>query len=419
MAPRPLLPALLLGLCAWSAAAAQTTYTPTELRDGVDEQLDNEDFDGAIWGAYIADLESEEVLYARNSNAMLIPASNMKLVTTAAALDALGPDHAFVTRLYAHGEIRDSTLYGRLVVRGAGDPRFGGRYRGDDLARAFRGWADSLKAAGVYEVLGAVVVADDMIEDPDAYFVRSLRRQLRRGGIRLASDSLRVHEGRSSPDYGAFRRVASHRSPPLWEFVEVTNTDSNNLYSERILRTLAGYRFPSPGPVSGLLRRRTADDFLDKIGVDPQTFVIADGSGLSRSNRLTPVGITRLLREMWEHPDPSTRQAFVRSLPLGGRTGTLKDRYRSGDARSNVRAKTGYIRRVRTLSGYVTTATGRTLVFSLMCNGYTTSTRRVNRAQDAVVELLADYEGAPVQRASMRRTTPRRRATAPRRDGGR
>ena len=143
------------------------------------------------------------------------------------------------------------------------------------------------------------------------------------------------------------------------------------------------------------LRAAAVGSFLRRIDVDPRMAVVADGSGLSRENRLSPAGIVELLAVMWTHPARATREAFVASLPVGGVTGTLERRYRRGDARGNVRAKTGYIREVRTLSGYVTTAAGRELAFSLMCNGYTVRTSRVNRAQDAVVELLADFEGRP------------------------
>jgi D-alanyl-D-alanine carboxypeptidase/D-alanyl-D-alanine-endopeptidase (penicillin-binding protein 4) len=165
------------------------------------------------------------------------------------------------------------------------------------------------------------------------------------------------------------------------------------MYAERILRTVASAIYPSPGPVRPSLRSRAADPLLERLGINPVTFVVADGSGLSRSNRLTPIGIVRLLEGMHEHPDPATRDAFVRSLPLGGFTGTLDRRYRAGDARGNVRAKTGYIRGVRTLSGYVTTARNHTIAFSILCNDYRTRTSRVNQAQDEVVELLADYLG--------------------------
>ncbi len=369
--------------------------------------LNDEAFDDALWGAFIVDVETEEVLYARNPSDLFIPASNMKLVTTAAALDDLGPDYRFLTRLYLDGDVEDGTLNGALVVRGGGDPRFGGRNSGRDLALIFQQWADRLKALGVHEVTGPLVVADDVMENPNTYFLSRLRRIFRNAEIDLLSDSLYVYTEGIYPDYSRYRLVATHESPRLSAFVAETNTDSNNLYAERILRTLAVHTFSSPGPVSAVRRRGAADPFMQRIGLLQNTYVVADGSGLSRDNRLTPFGIALLLQEMWHHPNPATREAFVRSLPVGGSTGTLRRRYASGDARGNVRAKTGYINSVRTLSGYVTTASGRIVVFSLLCNGYTVRTSRVNQAQDAVVELLADYEGRQSIRGSaMRRASP-------------
>jgi D-alanyl-D-alanine carboxypeptidase/D-alanyl-D-alanine-endopeptidase (penicillin-binding protein 4) len=223
--------------------------------------------------------------------------------------------------------------------------------------------------------------------------LRTLRRALEREGIEFTTPEARAYD--DVPDYGQMLEVAAMDSPRLVSFVGLTNTDSNNLYAERILRALAAELFPGEGPVHPILRSRAPDAFLTRAGIDPQSFTVADGSGLSRANRLTPIGTVALLHWMWDHPDPATQRAFYTSLPIGGQSGTLQRRYASGDARGNVRAKTGYIRRVRTLSGFVAAANGRTIVFSLMCNGYSVRTRRVNRAQDAVVELFADYAGRP------------------------
>ena len=397
--------ALLVALVALAtAAAAQTTFSTEALAARIDEVLDDEDFEGARWGAYAVDAESGQVLYARDQGGFYIPASNMKLVVTAAALDELGPDYRFRSRLYLDGEVRDDTLRGALVVRGGGDPRFGGRDTSGDLARAFVAWADSLRASGVRAVAGPILLADDAIDNPSAHVLRTLRRTLQREGVAFTTSEARVYNELPHPDYSRMRRVATLPSPRLSSFVGITNTDSNNLYSERILRTLATELFPGDGPVHPVLRARAPDAFLTRAGINPQSFTVADGSGLSRDNRLTPAGTVALLRWMWDHPDPRTQRAFMASLPVGGQSGTLRRRYASGDARGNVRAKTGYIRRVRTLSGYVDAANGRTVVFALMCNGYSVSTRRVNRAQDAVVELLADYDGRPqppVRRSAM------------------
>ena len=393
-----------------AAVSAQATFDRAHLIRAIDEQFDASAFSNATWGAYAVDVDTDEVLYARVPYASLIPASNMKLVTTAAILDALGPDYRFKTRLYYDGEIEGGLIDGPLVIRGSADPRFGGRYTGSDLTRAFHGWVDDLVALGVQNIAGPIVVADDAIDEPDTYFVSRFARVLRDRGIGMGSSRAEVHQGLFPPEYRRLTLASVHESPPLRVFVDKTNTDSDNLYAERLLRALATHEFPGRGPIPAHLRSQAADSFLDKIGINVRDFVVADGSGLSRENRLTPHGITVLLRAMWHHEDSETQRAFVRSLPVGGRTGTLERRYASGDARGNVRAKTGYIRRVRTLSGYVTTTTGRTVAFSLMCNGYTVRTRRVNRAQDAVVELLADYEGAPnVRGQAQRRTRPERR----------
>ena len=395
-----------------ASASAQSTFTRPGLIEQIDAVLDASAFSNATWGAYAVDVDTDEVLYARLPHASMIPASNMKLVTTAAALDALGPGYRFRTRLYMEGDVEYGTLNGQLVVRGSGDPRFGGRYRGDDLPRVFEAWAADLVALGVRNVTGPILVADDAVEEPDTHFARRLKRALRDAGVGLGSDAVISHAGLFQPEYRRMTLASVHDSPPLSDFVELTNTESDNLYAERILKAVGANAFPNRGPVSEALRSRAADAFLQRIGVDLRGIYVADGSGLSRDNRLTPHGVSVLLREMWRHPDAATQRAFVTSLPLGGHTGTLKRRYSAGDARGNVRAKTGYIRRVRTLSGYVTTATDRTVVFSLMCNGYTVQTRRVNRAQDAVVELLADYEGRAAPRGSaMRRTRPQRRVS--------
>ncbi len=385
------LPALLLLTVVASAVSAQTAYTRFGLADRIEEITDARAFHGALWGIYVEDLDAERVLYERNAYASMMPASNMKLVTTAAALDALGPGFRYQTRLYLDGPLAYGTLSGDLVVRGAGDPSFIGRAL--DLRGVFSAWADSLHDAGVRNVMGTIRMDDDVMDNPSTRFVRTLRAAIRERGITVHGDGVDEYPPGIRPEYEGMRPVASYRSPPLAGFVGRTNTESDNAYAERILRTLAAFVYPSPGPVRPGLRARAANPMLERFGVDPRGVVVADGSGLSRDNRLTAVGIVGLLRGMHRHPDASTRDAFVRSLPLGGFTGTLGRRYGSGDARGNVRAKTGYISGVRTLSGYITNSRGHTVAFSILCNGYSTRTRTVSRAQDQIVELLADYAG--------------------------
>lgn len=491
-------PLLLLLAALWGAAAfAQPAFTRAGLYDRIDEVLRHDDFDDATWGALVVDLQTGRTLYASNERRRFVPASNMKLVTTAAVLDALGPGFRYTTRLYANGTVANGTLLGSLVVRGAGDPTFGGRYTGGDLTATFRQWADSLSAHGIRRVVGPIVGDDDAFDDmglgrgwswddlwwgyaaeasglqfnegvvtltatgtapgqpatlrvepdvgyvrlanltttvaPDAnaeeritrvlsandftvasavpagrtaearlavvnpteYFVRALVAVLRQRGIEVDGEAVDVDNWGQRLYYPRMTRVATHVSPPLSAIVGVTNDDSNNLFAEHLMRTLGAYSYtgtvwPIGSHEAGVA---VAEPFLRRMGAEPHDLTLADGSGLSALNRLTPEAVIALLGGMYRHPDRAVWDAFYRSLPLGGFTGTLSGRYGTGDARGNVRAKTGYISGARTLSGYVTGANGHLMAFSLMCNHYSTRTARVNRAQDEIVELLADYQG--------------------------
>ena len=480
---------LLLLLVAARGAAAQPR---DEIADRIQDILYDSDFHSASWGALVVDLETGERLYESNAYGRFIPASNMKLFTTASALDALGPRYRYATRLYADGVIQNGTLLGSLVVRGAGDPTFGSRADAGDMTHAFRQWADSLRAAGVQRVVGPVVGDDDVFDDlglgmgwswddlvyayaapisglqfsegtvdvtatgttpgeparlsvspddglvqlvnqtttgetyaervardlgrnvftvsstvpagetrtealavvnPTDYFVTTLVAVLRREGIEVTGDGVDIDNWGLRPEYRGMRRIATHLSPDLATIVGVTNTDSNNLYAEQILRTMGtvaytGTQYALGSAEAGVF---AGEPFLRRIGVHVEDLSRVDGSGLSAMNRLTPEAIVTLLDAMHRHPDPATRLAFYNSLSVGGVTGTLHTRYRGGLARGNVHGKTGYISGARTLSGYVTAANGHLVAFSLLCNNYATSTSRVNRAQDAVVELLAGW----------------------------
>ncbi len=233
------------------------------------------------------------------------------------------------------------------------------------------------------------------VHNPTAYFLHVLHRTLGESGVEVRGTALDVDEWDRQPDYGGLRLAATHRSVPLREIINVTNTESHNLFAEHILRTLgalryAGFEFRPGSAAAGVQAIRP---FLDDAGIEYHEVRLVDGSGLSPLNRVTPRAVMRLLRFMEDHPDRRVRDAFYRSLAIGGRTGTLERRFRSGPGLDNVHAKTGFINSVRTLSGYVTTTTGRRLAFSFLCNGFDGGTSRVTAAQDAAVEVLARYSG--------------------------
>lgn len=115
----------------------------------------------AVWGMDVRALDRDERLYARNPDVLLTPASTMKLVTLAATAERLGWDHRFETALLTAAPIRDGTLRGDLVVRGAGDPTINARGSGN----VFAGWADELRELGVRRIAGRIIGDDDLLDD--------------------------------------------------------------------------------------------------------------------------------------------------------------------------------------------------------------------------------------------------------------
>lgn len=167
----PLLPPLLAlliglwGLLGPAHAQPSTDVSVSDLDRVIGDAIENDAFDGGFWGVAVTNLRTGERLHLRNETQNFMPASNQKLLTTAAALDRLGPDFRYRTRLYTRGTVRDSVLDGDLVVRGAGDPTLGGYEQRRDPTQVFRAWADSLHARGIARITGDVIGDDDVFDD--------------------------------------------------------------------------------------------------------------------------------------------------------------------------------------------------------------------------------------------------------------
>lgn len=141
-----------------SAARAQLAET-------IATTIDVPAFDGALWGIQVLNLQSGEVLYARNPDRSFVPASNVKLLTTAGALDRLGPRYRYRTTLYVDGPVRNGVLHGNLIVRGSGDPTLGGHHQRRDVTQVFRQWADSLRQRGIRHIEGDIIGDDNPFDD--------------------------------------------------------------------------------------------------------------------------------------------------------------------------------------------------------------------------------------------------------------
>lgn len=490
---------LLLMVGSWLPASAQPAPpTVQRLTAAIDSTINHSLFDGAHWGVTVMNLRTGEQLFSRNADHHFVPASNVKLFTSAAALDQLGPDFRYQTTLFAEGVIRDSTLYGRLVIRGAGDPTLGGYGQRDDPTAVFRAWADSLRAHGIRRVTGDIVGDDDIFTDaplgygwswddtpyayaaeigglafnqnkievvlegtrlgepahltwrphetdyvtlinkttttprgsdvdeayerplgqntivlesevpvgatetedltihnPTRFTAHMLRTVLREQGISVSGAAVDGDSVDTPPLYDAqtMHPVAHYISPPLDTIARELNFESLNLYAELVLRTLGVERPVTDAdedvrPGSAEMGIAASMRTFAAAGIDTSRIQLADGSGLSRHNLVSPSATVKLLRFMRNHADPRVRNAFYRSLPAAGRDGTLRYRVVSG-GQGPVRAKTGTLSNISSLSGYVTTSAGTPLAFSIFCNQYLTKTRHIRQAQDRIVNILA------------------------------
>ncbi|MFM8004855.1 MAG: D-alanyl-D-alanine carboxypeptidase/D-alanyl-D-alanine-endopeptidase, partial [Dolichospermum sp.] len=185
------------------------------------------------------------------------------------------------------------------------------------------------------------------------------------------------------------KEIAAVESAPLSELLIETNVNSNNLYAEALLRSLA---IKKPREIN----QNTADiglqiikETLTQLGVETTGYVIVDGSGLSRKNLTTPAALVQVLQAINKSPE---REIFRASLPIAGMTGSLRNRFLNTTAAGIVQGKTGSMTGVSALSGYVNSANYEPLVFSIMVNQSEQPSRIVRTAIDEIVVLLAQLK---------------------------
>ena len=188
-----------------------------------------------------------------------------------------------------------------------------------------------------------------------------------------------------APPVTGLRVLATHVSPPLEQDVTVTNKVSQNLHAELYLRLLGRLEANDGSIAQGA---RVVRQFLIDAGVDPGDFVFFDGSGLSPADLITPRAATTLLVYAAHQP---WGELYRSTLPIGGVDGTLADRF-SGQLRGRIVAKTGTLGEVNALSGYLTTASGKTLVISVLCNDHQPTGDAARIALDRIVTAIADRE---------------------------
>lgn len=139
--------------------------TVPEFWHQLEDIFDDPNFNNAQWGVVIQSLANGEYFYKRNEDKLMIPASNLKLITTAAALHYLGKNYRFKTEVSALGDIEGTVLKGDIIVRGYGDPTISGRFYNDNIYRIFNDWADSVLEHGIDEIDGNIIGDDNAFDD--------------------------------------------------------------------------------------------------------------------------------------------------------------------------------------------------------------------------------------------------------------
>ena len=247
------------------------------------------------------------------------------------------------------------------------------------------------------------------VSRPAELFVALLKERLAQKGIQVTGGVSVTKTPSTDPSI----EIAKLESPPLACIAPKPDSPeppciaaktlkpSQNMYTETLLWTLGEYSRTATsatpgGPISvdksdsSELGIAAVKRFLTDIGVAPDGIIQHDGSGLSRHNLITPAAVVQLYSYMGRQSRFS--QAWRDSLTIGGVDGTLRNRFTGTRASGNVRGKTGTIDQVSALSGYVKTAAGEEVVFSMVVNGVN-ETRIRTSAMDDIVVMLANFDG--------------------------
>ena len=366
---------------------AQLAPAPPGFLEAVQAALADPRFEAATVGLAVW-VEGIGMVVSHNADVAMRPGSNEKLLVAWGAYGVLGPAVSLTTEVRAAGEVDGATLEGDLVLVGGGDPtlRSAGPHSLDRLAQLVR-------AAGVTEVTGDLVVDESKFDDQrkapgwterhvpnfvgplsslavdgnvhrtDPEYVANpalgngavFRAALQARGVNVAGGDRMGTAPESAP------AVAALRSPPVADLVAQMLTHSDNFVAEMLLKAVGH-------GAKGLGSWENGVAAVRELALDAGVALTgraADGSGLSRDNSRPAREWVELLAVARDQP---WFDSFLGGLALAGRTAPVANHFQRTHAAGNVRAKTGTVREARALSGYLTTACGRRVVFSLVVN---------------------------------------------------
>jgi D-alanyl-D-alanine carboxypeptidase/D-alanyl-D-alanine-endopeptidase (penicillin-binding protein 4) len=465
--------------------------TVKAVRAAVQTLLADEDLKNASVSFYSYDLDSNKIISGVGSRKSLVPASTMKLVTTATALEMMGAGKRFSTTIKYSGEIdTNCTLNGNIYIVGGGDPCLGSARYSGHYGEFMSKWANEIRNLGIDSINGkvigdATIFGEQMIPatwiwgdlgnyygagpcglsiyenlcrltlqsgkrgdstviscvspyipnlefdnyvksmstkkdqsyifgapyqekrtikggipinakdfevrgsipDPAYLAAFELDMELRGMGVRIANPSTTIRKIKF--EGGSIENTKRHiitttRSPSLSTIIDATNMYSINLYAEHLMNQIGVFRYRHGATGSGT---QATQEFWKKRDLDVDGLYINDGSGLSRFNAITARQMVGILQEMYESKN---YKIFFKSLPVAGKSGTLRNVGKGTAASGRVRAKSGYMTRVRSYAGYVTTKNKRNIAFALIVNNYNCTPYEMKKKMEKIMVKLAE-----------------------------
>ncbi|MFE4521694.1 D-alanyl-D-alanine carboxypeptidase/D-alanyl-D-alanine-endopeptidase [Cytobacillus firmus] len=364
----------------------KATEEGNELVQQLNQMLNNDPIlKGGLAGVSIRNAETGELVYDHIGDVRLRPASNMKLLTAAAALETLGENYQFTTELLHTGSIKGKTLQGDLILKGKGDPTL--------LKEDFDAFAAKVKEAGIKVIQGSLIGDDTWYDDVRYSTDLSWSDESWYYGGQVSALTASPNE-----DYDAgtvivevYPAEKEGQEPivkmvPETDYIKIVNNaktvtkgEKKDIHIERDHGTNT-VTIEGEIPVEGSRSR-------EWIAVwEPTGYALISHVNLIPANEISQL--------LFEVQDEEWFSSYLNSLPIAGDTdrmvgGTLRNRMKNSNAAGNVKAKTGSISTVSSLSGYVKTSSGDELIFSIILNNLTDGGEG-KVIEDKIATLLAD-----------------------------
>jgi D-alanyl-D-alanine carboxypeptidase/D-alanyl-D-alanine-endopeptidase (penicillin-binding protein 4) len=473
--------------------ATINAQTSKDVRLAIQKMAADKDLKNASISFYAYDLDSNKIVAGLGANKSLVPASTMKLITTATVLELLGPGKRFSTTIKYSGEIdTNCVLNGDIYIKGGGDPCLGSERVSKHYRDFIPKWANEIIKLGIDSINGRVIgdasiFADQMIPStwiwadlgnyygagpcglsiyenkcklelksgergdsteitcvypfipnlnfnnyvkgmithkdqsyifggpyqenrtikggipvnsknfmvrgsiPDPAYLTAfeLDMELRSMGIKLSNPATTIRKSKSegrSFEKSKKHTITTKYSPKLIDIIKLTNFHSINLYAEHLMNQIGRYKYKSGDTGSGT---QATTLFWKSKKLDIDGMSIYDGSGLSRFNAITAKHLVGVLKHMNQSKN---KELFMTSLPVAGKSGTMRNMCKGTVASGKVRAKSGTMTRIKSYAGYVTTKNKKNIAFALIVNNFNCTSFQMKKKIEKIMIKIAEIE---------------------------